>query len=472
MFDAKSFCEPKMKSIMMKHKITALFMGLALLLSFSSCEDYFGDINVNPNEPTDVPPSVLLPSIEVNVADLTGGDMSRFASILVSHVRGVARQWSSIDNYSFIVPSNFDNAWRYNVYAGILQDARVMKSKASESGGNYYVAIADVLMAYTWMMSTDVWDAMPYKEAFQGTDNLQPTFDSQEFIYGEIDNMLAEAISILSAGDPGALVPGSDDMIYGGDAEAWLKAAHAIAARAALHRALIDANKYYGDVLTHVADGFTGTADDMRLQYTTNPTSAAPWYRFNRDRMGDIQMAEGAKVATLYTIMDNLGDPRLPVYSADFSDFDNHPYFRADRAYPLITYYEQKFMEAEALMMTGGDAAAIHDAFVAGIQASFDAMDMSDAAATYIANVDPGEGNVTMNDIMTQKYIAMYTEPEVYNDWRRTDIPSLTPNSGSVIPYRFPYPSSELTLNPHNTPQVNGLDAITDPANKVWWDKN
>ena len=453
---------------MMKHKITALFLGLALLLGINSCEDYFGDINVNPNVPTDVPPSVLLPSIEVAVADLTGGDMSRFSAVLVSHVRGVARQWTSIDNYSFIVPSNFDNAWRYNLYAGILQDARILKEKAAAEGAAYYVGIADVLMAYSWMMGTDVWDDMPFTEAFQGTDIQQPAFDSQEFIYGKIDDMLAEAVSSLS-GAGGDLLPGGDDIIYGGDATKWLKAAHAVAARAALHRALMDPNKFYGDVLTHVADGFTSGADDMRLQYTTGPTSAAPWYRFNRDRTGDIQMFSADKPSKLNDIMTALNDPRLAAYSADFSDFDNHPYFRADRAYPLITYYEQKFMEAEALMMTGGDATALHDAFVAGIQASFDAMGMD--ATDYIAAVDPGEGNVTMDDIMTQKYIAMYTEPEVYNDWRRTNIPELMPNSGSTIPYRFPYPSSELTLN-LNTPAVDGLNAITDPANKVWWDIN
>lgn len=453
---------------MMKHKITTLFLGLALLLGFNSCEDYFGDINVNPNVPTDVPPSVLLPSIEVALADLMGGDMSRFSAVLVSHVRGVARQWSSIDNYSFIVPSNFDNAWRYNLYAGILQDALLLKERAAEKNAPHYLGIANVLMAYAWMQATDVWNDMPFTEAFQGTDIQQPAFDSQEFIYGKVDEMLAEAISSLS-GDGGDLLPGGDDVIYGGDASKWLKAAHAIAARAALHRALRDPNKYYGDVLTHVADGFTSGADDMRLQYTSGPTSAAPWYRFNRDRTGDIQMFTDDKPSKLGEIMTALDDPRLPVYSYDFEDFDNHPYFRADRNYPLITYYEQKFMEAEALMMTGGDAAAIHDAFVAGIQASFDAMGMD--ATDYITAIDPGEGNVTLEDIMTQKYIAMYAEPEVYNDWRRTNIPELTPNSGSTIPYRFPYPASELTLN-LNTPKVDGLSAITDPANKVWWDIN
>ena len=31
----------------------------------------------------------------------------------------------------------------------------------------------------------------------------------------------------------------------------------------------------------------------------------------------------------------------------------------------------------------------------------------------------------------TQKHIAMFTQPEVWSDWRRTTFPTLTPNAGA-----------------------------------------
>ena len=36
----------------------------------------------------------------------------------------------------------------------------------------------------------------------------------------------------------------------------------------------------------------------------------------------------------------------------------------------------------------------------------------------------------TLNDIMTEKYIALFQNPEVWNDYKRTCLPLLTPESG------------------------------------------
>ena len=246
---------------MIRNKFLALILGVGLLVGFSSCEDYFGDINVNPNAPTDVTPEVLLPNIQVRLSFALGGDFSRFTSIITQQVEGLTRQWASINNYSFIVPANFNTAWRTNIYAGVLQDLNVLKEKSVEEGSNYYTAIANVMLAYTWMSSTDVWNDMPYTEAFQGTDNLQPAFDSQEFIYGEIFSLLNEAKTLL-AGDGGGRLPAGDDILYGGDAAQWLKFAHALAARGHLNIALTNPAAEYRAALDELPNAFTGTADD------------------------------------------------------------------------------------------------------------------------------------------------------------------------------------------------------------------
>jgi hypothetical protein len=89
---------------------------------------------------------------------------------------------------------------------------------------------------------------------------------------------------------------------------------------------------------------------------------------------------------------------------------------------------------------------------------------LSASAAAYLAqaSVDPGAGSLTLNLIMTQKHLALFMEPELFNDWRRTGFPALTPNAGSQIPRRFPYPQQELNLN-SNTPQATIYS-------KVAWD--
>lgn len=446
---------------MIKNRFLTYFFGIVFLVGFASCEDYFGDINENPNNPTDVTPDVLLPGIEVQLNYIYGGDFSRFASVITQHVEGIDRQWASINAYTFIVPANFNTAWRTNMYAGVLQDVRILKDKAVETGSNHYEGMADVLLAYALMISTDAWGDIPYDDAFQGVDNIEPVFDTQESIYALVDQFLSEAKTLLSQEATG-IVPSSNDFIYGGDAAQWLKFANVIQARSYLHRAEVDAGNY-NLVLTELNQGFESAGDDARMPYGAGATAANPWSQFNRDRQGDI-----AANPDLAARLEALNDPRRAIYGDPDVFFpEDHPVMQNDWAYPFATYVEVEFMKAEALLATGGDAQAIYDAYIAGITA--DMVELGADQATidaYLAQpeVDPGVGNITLEHIIMQKHFALWTEFEVFNDWRRTGIPQLEPNSGSSIPIRFPYAETEILFNP-NTPDMN---IFTDP---VWWDR-
>ncbi|MCB0683080.1 MAG: SusD/RagB family nutrient-binding outer membrane lipoprotein, partial [Saprospiraceae bacterium] len=61
-------------------------------------------------------------------------------------------------------------------------------------------------------------------------------------------------------------------------------------------------------------------------------------------------------------------------------------------------------------------------------------LDSEYAAYVGQTEIDPGSGNLTLDHIMTQKYIAMFMDPEVFSDWRRTGIPELDPNTGANVP--------------------------------------
>ena len=72
----------------------------------------------------------------------------------------------------------------------------------------------------------------------------------------------------------------------------------------------------------------------------------------------------------------------------------------------------------------------------------------------------------SLNMIMLQKWIAMFTQPEVWSDWRRTGIPNLTPNPQGVIdviPVRYPSEQRERNNNP------NAI-VISNLITPVWWD--
>ena len=102
-----------------------------------------------------------------------------------------------------------------------------------------------------------------------------------------------------------------------------------------------------------------------------------------------------------------------------------------------------------------------------GINASFSHLDLD--ATSYLEQdiIDPGVGNVTLENIIIQKYIGLFTHPEVFSDWRRTGIPELTPVSGSAIPVKFPIGFNELQFN-SNAPDETDINIFTD---RVGWNR-
>ena len=114
---------------------------------------------------------------------------------------------------------------------------------------------------------------------------------------------------------------------------------------------------------------------------------------------------------------------------------------------------------------TGASQADINTAYLEGIKSSFSELGLTeDDYNAYIAQANVNPTTISLTEVMTQKWFALYTNPESFTDWRRTNIPSLTPNNGVAIPTRWLYPQSETELNP-NSP--NAL--LTD---KVDWDTN
>jgi len=88
--------------------------------------------------------------------------------------------------------------------------------------------------------------------------------------------------------------------------------------------------------------------------------------------------------------------------------------------------------------------------------------------ADYIAQetVVP-RGSITLESIITQKYLAMFGDPAVFSDWRRTGIPTLDPNTGSKVPRRLPYAQKEILSN-ENAPSPADVTIF----DRVWWDVN
>jgi hypothetical protein len=460
------------------------FRKIGILLTFvlmlNSCEKWIDpEINISPNAPADVTLNLLLPSSQAGIAYVFGGDHSRYSGMWMQHLSGVDRQSFALERYS-VLNSDANNLWN-TLYGGVLKNLVIMVDKAQAQEAFTYEALAKIHIAFTLGIITDVWGDAPYSDALfaETTGNLTPTYDSQEQLYATINSYLDEAVNLLGqTSAAGVAVPGNDDLFFGGDKAKWMKVAKALKVRYALH--LSERSGY--DAVRNLlnAGGLMESNDDSwSFQFTNNSNEWNPRYQFDNDR-GDIRV--GKKIVDM---MAETEDPRMDAYfrlhpDAENPDYVGSPpggalvlasyagpgYASQNSPVPFLTYYEQKFIEAEAFV--GNDNARAAAAYSAGIKASLEAhgvfdQDWFDANSTLDTSL---EDHDILAQIMDAKYIAMFLHSETWVDWRRTGLPELTPaiEAVSAIPRRYLYTTDEINYNPANVP--TGLTSTS----RVWWD--
>ena len=447
----------------MKTKLLGLLITSIIFLA--SCGKWIDPgLNVDPTAPSDASLNVIFPTTLASTAYVLGGDVDRFTALFTQHITGVTRQHLGLYQYN-VTESDINNAW-VTMYTGPMMDLKIMIDKSRANGSPHYQGVAEVMMAFCLGMWTDILGDIPYSEAFKGNEDLTPKFDLQDDIYKSIHGLLDSAIIHLGA-SASNYAPGEDDFIYAGDISKWIKAAYTLKARFHLHY------KEYTQALTALGNGMASNADDMRFGFGNAETEANPWYQFVTQR-GDISMGE-----PLMTMMNNLNDPRRPAYAsfdADTlysADSPLGPYYASiNSPVEFITYSEAKFIEAECKL--SGDKAGAYAAYIEGITSSIQKYDATADVAAYIAqaSVGVGEANLSLQTIMEQKYIAMYTQYESWVDWRRTGYPQLKATVGNQIIRRFPYPQNERFFNFQNLSLVPGFSQQKDfMFTKMSWDK-
>ena len=187
--------------------------------------------------------------------------------------------------------------------------------------------------------------------------------------------------------------------------------------------------------------------------------------------------------ATFIDMLQATNDPRLPYYAEQDGDGNytgsgpgaedasaSYPgSFNASEVSPviLISYMEVKFIEAEANFQLVNPVDALA-AYKEAVAASVLKVTGAANVAWLDANINNETGGtLTLEKIMLQKYMALYSQNQPYFDWRRTGFPVLSLAAGaktSEIPRRFPYSQNEIDYNPDNVPTV----VITG---RVWWDQ-
>lgn len=463
-----------MKSI---KKLFILALTGGVLLLSSACTQFVEGLSVDPNNPADVPSSLLLPNAIVEMGSLQGEASTWYSQVFMQTHVGTARQMNGATRYTLLA-GDINNSWNA-AYANMLMDLKVIIDKSAENGNTHYSGVAKVLTAQALGYLTSAWGDVPYTDALKGAENTTPTYDdSKTVIYPTIQTLLDEAISELSGSS--AVSPGSDDLFYGGSTANWIAAARALKARYANHFSNDDPSGSANQVISFIEAGaISSNSGDMEIPYgTADPREANPWYQFNTQR-GDLVLGQ-----FFVDLLTANNDPRLPFFAGTDANggYSGSPldppnidaswlgdyYGSINSPLPLITYAEVKFLEAEAHMRLNQADDAL-TAYTEAITASVEKVTGAAPDQAFLDAVVPASsGDLTMEMIMTQKYVALFTQFEAWTDFRRTGFPTLTPFPGqSTIPGRYPYAQRERDLNAANVPPAAG-NGLMD---KLWFAK-
>lgn len=425
-------------------------------MSLSSCS--LTETNIDPTRQDDVNLNLIMPSMLSQAAYNQSGNPARVAGIVMQQFEGFDAQQVAYTQY--VIPEiTFNNYWRTGLYAGVLKDCKSIIEKAQTEEQPYYEGIAKIIQANEYGIATSMFGDIPFSEALLGIENLKPGYDSQEAVYAGVQTLLDEGIELMSRGEVDA-GPAADDMIFGGDAAKWIATAYALKARYYMHLTKVNGASAASSALTALGNAFTSAADEPDFFYEDNQIGNNPLAKFGIERPNTMVLSPNF----VQSLIDN-ADPRFTAYvHTDSTSYHNGgnadlTWAQNSSAIPLISYVELKFIEAEALLWTGGSDADIETALTAGITASMEATGVVDTAYT---EANGSLAGLTTTDeklekIMTEAYFSYYgvAFQQVWTNFRRTGYPVLTPdangsgglNPSGGIPRRWLYPSSENQLN-------------------------
>ena len=446
--------------------IKGFFAVGVLSVVLSGCsEDAMDRINKDHGHTQSVAGRFILTDVITSTAfSNAGGDLNTYLSSYIEYEVGVDNQlyYAETRESEPTSSSTFNNTWN-NLYS-TLKSARIIINQCSDGGidyGNYTTkGMAEVLAAYNCALIADMFGDAPCSQAALVDENgspvyLNPKMDKQEDIYKQAMQYLDDAIADLQQED--LIDPSSQDLLYQGDAEKWLKLA-------------------------------LGASESMRsklAEYNDPRLSRAFITKLDKEKEGKAQ-APGTPDTDVYAPS---GTPEQGTSKYGTSLF----MYSATAPTLLMSFHELKFLEAEALCRLGRDAkSALKEAVVAGLLNAENSFSISrkelgntllnpasaiteEEANSYFDNtVEATYTNEPLKTTMIQKYFALWgasgEATESYNDLRRMTAPTesfIQLQNTKPFPLRCPYGNSDTTTNAEvKAAYGNGQYVYNE---KVWW---
>ncbi len=491
-------------------KKLGIVLTLGALGLTTSCKDFL-DVNTNPNAPQSVSANLYLPPMVhwmVTAPQYDGRFVGRYTQEwFLAGAPSPNTTLSTWDRMGYDAGSdNGAEQWR-DVYWSLGQNLVDMINKAEAEKRWDVAGVGYFMKAWGWQVLTDLHGEIIVKEAIDPTRSTFD-YDTQDFVYGEVQRLLAQSIKDLNrsddAVDPTYLAAG--DHLYNGDRTKWLKMAHGLLAMNLNHYS--NKSSYNpAAVIAQVDSSFTSNADDAVFTYSLQDPLASDYNFWGRTRNNIttyrqtqfvVHLMDGTDFGPVDPRMSRMLapspdgqyrglDPSVPGYGA-FSasqvpenffgyvgtgglNLPSRYLFDDKTKIPFMTYSQLQFVKAEAAFRMGDKITALaayknavssHIDFVNARNSEIGSqsatpISASDKAAfladTRIVPTDPSKLTLTM--IMSQKYIAQWAwgHNELWMDMRRYHYTDIDPATGAQVYPGFTPPNSTI-LWPDNSGKI------------------
>lgn len=497
-------------------------------LGFTSCRL---DDNINPSNPSVDTGSaeVRMVSAQVNAFRPQAQQMNELGNIFTS-------AWGG-NNYYFGNPLteantlNVTNGFYQNIfghtYNGLYNLNQIIVGKDAALKPNY-VAMAKIQKGHQMQYLVDLYNNIPYTEAFN-VSNITPKYDDAFSVYKGLMGELNEGIALIEANNYVA-ASSTYDAIMKGDMKKWEKFANTVKLRYLVRMSKSPKAEVKAFVQTEL-NKLSG-AQFVDFNVTINPpfgfasfANQSPSYGFNGAQLfsgaantngyvifraekyaagllnGDpgtrtagvadpraskIFVPVGSKIVGLVSGAPKISGMESDSFSALGGNLANTAAVGSVAPGYLMTIAESELLQAEAAIEFPG--AGFGDAkthWVNAITASFTFYGLTATnATTYIASIStlPNVGWDATPDklaaIQYQRFIANMNinAMETYIDYLRTGYPNDIPLAANAVqprrPYRLLYPAAEVGPNAANVPTVTLADLFTKNATTPFWNQN
>ena len=253
--------------------ILVLFASVLVGLSTVSCEDYL-DVNRNEDAPDYVDAYLYLAGIQQNYQGLYW-DIRALGPL--TQMMGTSSYGNFANHYYSAGSDAAGEIWRM-VYWNQGMNLENMINQSLEAENWTLAGIGYAMKAFSWDAMTKYHGDLPMKQAFV-PGLLSHEYDYQEEIYPQILEWAKLAIEYLQKEDNtnyGTKIT-SNDFIYGGDKQKWIKFAYAVIVRnlASLSHKNNFKSEYYPQLVEAASKAFQSNDDNATLTIGGGGASAA-----------------------------------------------------------------------------------------------------------------------------------------------------------------------------------------------------